>query len=281
ERILLHVQRPPLRYGLVPFLRRKVHDGILVVTDRQVLFLADVLPPGSAYVDWGYLARTIALERIVDVAAVRADPYPRLQVSVEATGGNERLDFDFTADALSELEHAAAVLQAFTPQAQGRQLRRRPYVAKELPSLSQEAEEPEPAELLEKLEGRLKGQLAAGEYALAQALAPAWPATKTGPRLLAVTERRFFIVPENGTAPMVFDLAAIASLQIRHSLLGSHLAIAVPGEGEVHRTTVDFDFPTAGRFLKLFRTARQLLSTPLRESRDGVAAAPPEGGGVR
>jgi len=269
ERILLHILRPPLSYGRLPFLRRHANDAILVATDRQVLFLADVLPPDSTYVDWGYVARTAAVERLTRVAITRTSPYPRLELEVEAGRGTERLAFDFPAEAVPALERAAALLEGFMPKAQGHYLRRRPHIAKELPSLDRE-EELIDMGLVAKLEERLKEHLAEGEPALARALAPAWPAKQLGPRLVAVTERRVLILPESGAPLDAFALEAISTLELRHSLLGCHLAIAVPARDAVERAVLDFDFPTAGQFVRLFRAARQLLSTPAERAVGGA-----------
>lgn len=66
ERILLFIERPEFAPpGRLALLRgRKLRQGLLVVTDRQLLTLLDSRPPDGTLVDWGYVAKATAVERI-------------------------------------------------------------------------------------------------------------------------------------------------------------------------------------------------------------------------
>jgi inorganic pyrophosphatase len=59
ERLLGYMLRSPVRYGGAWGLGRQrvAHEALVVITDQQVLLLADALPPDSTLVHWGYVAR--------------------------------------------------------------------------------------------------------------------------------------------------------------------------------------------------------------------------------
>ena len=64
-----------------------------------------------------------------------------------------------------------------------------------------------------------------------------------------------------------YDLAAISSAQLRHSLLGSSLSIFVPqSDGRTQQHVVPFHSPAIAWFLPLFTRLRVLLTGPYRNS---------------
>lgn len=271
ERILLHILRPPLSYGSVPLLRRRQsNEGILVITDQQLLFMIDILAPDATYVQWGYLVRAVALERLRAAEAVDAKPYPKLVVEVEASGGVERLGFDFPKSAWPDLERAVSILRRFIPGANGQYLRRLPEVAEDRPSINEQGDELGPAELVEKMEAKIKTSLAPGEFILSRALAPAWPDKKLGPRLLALTKDRLLIAPDGDGIVEQYGLPEISSARLENSFLGYQLDLALPRNGKVQRVVVDFDSPSAPRFCRFFVKARQLLATPIQGSAENL-----------
>ncbi len=272
ERILLHVLRPPLSYGSVPLLRRRQsNEGILVLTDQQLLFMIDVLAPDATYVQWGYLVRVVALERVRAADAVDAKPYPRLIVEVEASGGTERLGFDFPKSAWPDLERAANILRRFTPSPGEQHLRRLPEVTEDRPSINEKEDELGPADLVERVEAKLEARLGPGEFVLSRAMAPAWPDKKLGPRLLALTKDRMLIVPDGDGVVEQYSLSEISSARLENSFLGYQMDLALPRNGRVHRVIVDFDSPSAPRFCRFFVKARQLLATPVRANVENLS----------
>jgi len=279
ERILYHISRPSLSQGRLPFGRQRLHEAILVVTDQQLLFMSDALPPDATMVHWGYIARTAALERLRQVRVVPVANLVRLECEVEASGGVEHLAFSFPREASGDLERAADLLRRFLPSKGTTHLRRLPEVAKPLPSLERREEDREKEELAQRLEERVSGRLAEGDYILARALAPAWPAKKLGPRLLALSREWLFIIPEpeipeQGPALEAYDVREISSAEIRHSLLGCYLEVSIPRGAEVQRLRVDFDSPSGEYFTRLFVTLRQLLVTspacPVGQAKGGL-----------
>ena len=129
ERILATVERPPDSLdGRLGWRRRR--DGraaILLLTDRQLLWLVDHVPPGRYLLDWGVDAELLPLERLRDVG-----PPDRADRASGASGLTVRTDAGETAFPLPgelqpEAAAFAAVLARFVPeQGAGTVLRRYP-----------------------------------------------------------------------------------------------------------------------------------------------------------
>jgi len=263
ERILLHLLRAPMTYGNMRFLRRRqAHEGLVVVTDQQLLFMTDAVPPDATLIHWGYVARAVALERLRAVEIIHGESHLRLEAEVEAVEGTERLGFDFPVTAQADLEKVAAILRGFIPRTGERRLRRLPEVQEDRPSFDQVEDKLGAPELVEPLEAWLKEHLADGEFVLSRALAPAWPEKKLGPRLLALTKERLLVISQSRGNAEIYGVRDFSSAELRHSLLGCYLELAMPRNGSVERLVVDFDSPSGSRFTRFFVTARQLLATP-------------------
>ncbi len=155
ERLLAFVERPLLQHhtGLLGMQTRRSNEGLLLVTDRQALWLRDFLTPGSTFSEGSYIARTVQLERLQRITVLppgrtvgefagRLDandsPYQRLVLEVASAGGTELMAIEFAQK--TEIEKAlariAAILRAFLPQANGntdRRVRRLPVVEMWMP----------------------------------------------------------------------------------------------------------------------------------------------------
>lgn len=126
---------------------RHLHGGLLLITDRQILHVRDYAPPDVTLVEWGYLAHSWPLGRVVGVRMLPAgaplseralagwppevlthlagiasfdeatvpDRYARLVVALEASGGIELVGAGFPAGTEPLLERAAARIQRFVP----------------------------------------------------------------------------------------------------------------------------------------------------------------------
>jgi inorganic pyrophosphatase len=265
ERILMFIHRPATEAGGGFRLRRtKLREGIMVLTDRQVLFMIDSLEPGSLLVHWGYIARVSAVERIAGVQ-VRTGPHlVGLDVTFAAARGAETVSFELPASLKDAAEDAADLLRAFVPRTGTRALRRRYARAlpRELPSLAEyqgEAEVPAWAEAL-----------LPDERLLAWAQAP----LSGGPSpQLVVGERRVALTGGRRQTGGVEFIAVddITSLEMTLSLIGSGLEIAV-GDGEaVRRAALRFDYPAAPRFLAAFTAIRHLMGLPAGGATNGDA----------
>ncbi len=100
ERVLFFAERPefapPGRLAL--FHSQKLRQGLLVITNRQVLTMLDSLPPDSAMVDWGFIAKATAIERIESAWSERRDSAVEFNMAICAQGGTERYSLLFPGE---------------------------------------------------------------------------------------------------------------------------------------------------------------------------------------
>lgn len=65
-RIVSWVFRPAFKSGWL-WRRKQENDALFILTDRQLLWLTDTLPPGLTITDWGYRAASISLSKLAKV----------------------------------------------------------------------------------------------------------------------------------------------------------------------------------------------------------------------
>lgn len=270
ERLLAFVERPLLRHrtGWLGIQTWRSNEGILLVTDRQVLWLRDFLTPGSNFLSGGYIVHTAPLERLEHVIVLPAgpapaelvprleskdSPYMRLVMEVACASGSEFFVVEFPHGPETEkaLAHITSILRDFLPQANGyadRRLRRLPFVEPWIP-LGAEAEQLAglggivPAAIAQPLEQQLARLVdAMREELLASALVPALEDYASLPRLVALTRKALLVIEHVAEKQSPFtatradrheyvqryELAIISSAQLRYSLVGSSLSIFVP-----------------------------------------------------
>jgi hypothetical protein len=305
ERLLAFVERPLLRHraGLLGMQTWRSNEGLLVVTDRQVLWLRDFMAPGSGFLPGGYIAHSAPLERLQEIAVLSAgsvpeiyagrleskdSPYPRLVMEVASCAGSELFAVEFPQQAEMEkaLARITSILRGFLPYLDGTQDRR----VRRLPIV--EAWQPRGAEaqrlaglggivpqhIARRLEECLSQVVSEGGEALVSALIPALEEFKSPARLVALTRAELLVCEESNdtahrssrhSAQQVevrrFDLASISSAQLRYSLLGSGLSIFVPHpDGRTQQQVFPFHSPAIAWFLPLFTRLRLLLGGPYR-----------------
>jgi hypothetical protein len=303
ERLLAFVERPLLRHrtGLLGMQTWRFNEGLFLLADRQALWLRDFLAPGSALSEGGYIARMVPLERLRSIAVLSpgrtpvefADrleandsPYQRLVVEVVSAAGSELIAIEFPARAEAEkaLAQIAAMLRAFLPMEDGnadRRVRRLPVVDMWMPQ-GAEAERLTglggivPAPIARPLEQRLAERVQeCGEEVLVSALVPALEDFKTPARLVALTRQALLVIDDAGMGRRTtggvtkqvrrYELAAITSVQLRYSLLGSGLSLFVPQpDGRTQQLSFPFNSPAIAWFLPLFTRLRLLLGGPYR-----------------
>lgn len=188
ERILYAIERPPGESGLLKRVRgaRDARAALLVLTDRQLLWLIDHMPPTRYLLDWGVDAWLVALEALREVELERVAP-GGVQIRVRTGGGWSRFVLP------SELRAEALVMVALLRQWVGsgdNRLPRRQYAMEPLDF------DPEPASrfgqteeavaLLGSLEAELHPDPVLGSfYAPRREHVPeAWAAVFTASRLL-------------------------------------------------------------------------------------------------
>jgi len=283
------------------------NEGLFLVTDRQALWLRDFLAPGSGFLPGGYIAHSAPLEHLQGIANLPAgnvpvelasrlepgdSPYPRLVMEMASCTGSECFAVEFPQKA--EMEKALAqihsILRAFLPYPEGvddRRVRRLPIVEAWLPR-GAEAERLAglggivPVNIARRLEQRLASLLEGDEEELlVSTLVPALEDYKSPARLVALTRSALLVFEDvqgksrrsiwgqSSQAEQVlrYDLAAISSAQLRHSLLGSSLSIFVPQpDSRTQQYVFPFHSPAIAWFLPLFTRLRVLLSRPYRNS---------------
>jgi hypothetical protein len=305
ERLLVFLERPLLRRrtGLLGMQQYRANAGLLLVTDRQVLWLRDFFSPGASFFPEGYIARSIPLDRLVDVALVPAgipslsvgspleedtSPYVRLVLTAESRVGQERCEVAFPADKGNEqaLNRVLTVLRAFVPLIgpQERHLRRLPVIepwipqgteARRLAGLGGVVVDSAKRCLEQHLSETLR---ASGEELLVATTVPALEEHHSPTRLVALTRTAVFTfdaLSEKGhgrrKAPQEFsvqahryELAQVSSAQLSYSLLGSSLRLFLPQpQGRAQEVMIPFQSPAIAWFLPLFTRLRLALTTPL------------------
>lgn len=312
ERVLCFIERPRLRIsrGLLGLRARHLHEGLLLCTDRQVLWLRDVAAPDAAMVPWGYVARSCPVERLAGVHLVppgqgnstlglTTAPWARLVVRSAAAQGTAALVIEFPEIALPALQQAATLLEQFLPRPGGslqavvdRRVRRVPEVSAWQPR----ADEQEwlrqlgglvPSEARRRLEEALRRALHPQEQVLAQALAPALAGYAGGPRVLALTRERLLFgqtedTPSsrrgNSEPPTTMNpvpLEQVAAVQLQRSLLGCMFEVVMPAfDGRAHQPCIPFNSPGVVPFRAIYHRTRLLLAGPLSRKAGCVQIEP-------
>ena len=303
ERLLAFVERPLLRHraGLLGMQNWRSNEGLLVVTDRQVLWLRDFLAPGSGFLPGGYIAHSAPLERLQDIAVLPAgpvpesyagrfeskeSPYPRLVMEVASCAGGELFAVEFPQQAEMEkaLARIASILRGFLPYhngAEDRRVRRLPTVEVWQPR-GAEAERLAglggivPRHIAQELEQDLSQAVNEPGEILVSVLIPALEDYRSQARLVALTHSALLVCEERNdpsrrsgrhSSQQVemrrFDLAGISSAQLRYSLLGSSLSVFVPQpDGRTQQHVLPFHSPAIAWFLPLFTRLCLLLNGP-------------------
>lgn len=269
ERILFALTQPPPGQpsGLWPWQpRERATEGLLVLSSEQALLIADALPARGPDIEpFGYVARTVALERLADALVVADARSAALGLVVDARQGPARWAIAFPAPFRAILEEAVAYLRGYLPRPDDRRLRRlfRPEPL-DLP--------PAPADLLPpsaalaRLAEARQTALPPGESVLAEAYAPAWSASKAPARLLSVLRDRAVILADPGAGRRAarfgrsVPLADVVSLEVGHGLNGCWLALdTLRADGARERVAVEFASGAMPWFAPLYRLLRQLL----------------------
>ncbi|MCL5075777.1 MAG: inorganic diphosphatase [Chloroflexi bacterium] len=270
ERILLFISRPPVTSRWSFIRRKQLNEGILVITDRQVMMMTDTIPPDSTLVHWGYKARVSAIERLSTVYVNKDSSYAVLKLVFEALAGKETMTIEFPTDQWLWLERAKELLERFIPGEASTALRRlyqtegqkdrRGVVLVDWDDPAREASITELSAVLPQLLGE-------GEEVLAKALAPSWPAKRRLPTLLAVTNQRVLLLPTDyrraeSDGWEAYAIGELSSVELHHSLLGCWIELAVPAGDIIRRIRLEFESPSIRPFRSVFSATRQLMGQP-------------------
>jgi len=266
ERILFFAARPPFSPGSKLLSRpgQKLNQGLLVITDRQVMMMTDSLPPGSMMVNWGFVARTSAIERLVDVKLTRGGVSSQLEVSFSAEEGVESQSFVFPRNYHDALSEAVTLLDKFAHLDGSRYLRRTYETEVELSGRVLAAiKDYKPLD--EARIEELRHRAGEGEEVVAEATAEAMNGMATGPALV-LTDSRLILsrgAKKKGRSHITeFPISRISSVEITQSLVGSHFEVSVPRDGLVESVVLDYNYPDSPRFLRAFTLLRHLMGRP-------------------
>ena len=266
ERILFAVNRPAMKSEF----RRSWHSdgilqaGILFITDQQVVLVTEIIPPDQSKIRYGYVVQTGIPERIkaVDVKQVGANAC--IEVTWCASGGEQRVTWEFPIEASGELNQAADLLQRWQPVANERRLRRA-YGPEPIDAELSDPAASDPADIVpvvNRLTDVLTATLTPTERVLARALLPGWADSHKVTHLFVVTHRRALLLPDphgnHRLKPSFYPLERISSAECKSSILNSWVALNITDKGMVHRTEIRFPC-TASSFQTCFTVLRQQL----------------------
>ena len=267
ERILFFAARPSFSPGSkrLSLPKQRLREGLLVVTDRQVMMMTDSLPPDSTLVRWGFVARAGAIERLREVQLTQEGVSCQLDVSFGAAEGVERHSFVFPRNYNDALSEAVTLLDRFA-NIDGCRSPRRLYdtkveIAGRALSATSDNKSPDETRLEE-----LMHRVGEGEEVVAAAAARAVSGMATGPALL-LSDSRLALSPgakKKGRGAVVdFAIAQISSVELTQSLVGCHFEVSVPRGDDVDTVVLDYDYPDSPRFLRAFTLLRHLMGRPI------------------
>lgn len=241
ERILAAVERPPEPgAGLALWRRRERRAGLLVLTDRQLAWLVDHLPPNRYLVDWGVDATLVPLEALTSASVTGSG----LEVRVRSAD----LHIGLPPETRHELAALVTRLDAFVPTVAGTALRRR-YP---LEPVTFPVEDLQPYLQVEEAAARLaRLTVAAGRPVLACFYAPRRERVRRAVAL-ALTEEALLVDDERGGRRLA--VGALRSIELALSPLIGRLGI----DTGTQRTDVSYPAPlsvAATAFLRQLRRA--------------------------
>jgi len=280
ERVRFFVPRPRMASAVERSLlrRKRLAEGILILTTEQLIFLEEVLPPDVTEMPHGYLVRGTPAERIVDIVLDEQDSTRILGWATETDRGREWLQVEFPTARGDELRELRERLAAYLPRLHDQRLRRIYAPEAAAPDLRDPAaNHPRDAEpTIARLTARLGDALEPDETALAQAFIPAW--FEHGPgqaQLLVITTERVLLLAERDSRlNQIYSIEQISSLELRASILGSWLALWMPERGAV--TRIKIPFPSTGfGFQTCYRMLRQALANVPGSTKEVAACASP------
>jgi len=280
ERIRFFVPRPRMVSAVERSLmrRKRLAEGILVLTTEQLIFLEEVLPPDVTEMPHGYLVHGTPAERIVDIMLDELGSSLILGWATETNHGREWVRVEFPAARGDELRKLHDRLTAYLLRPHEQRLRRIYAPEAAAPDLRDPAandpRDPEPT--IARLNARLQETLEQDEIALAQAFVPSWFEHSPGQaQLLVITTMRVLLLAERDPRQdQIYAIAEISSLELRASILGSWFGLWIPKDGGV--TQIKIPFPSTGfGFQTCYRMLRQMLANVPGPTKEVVVCASP------
>ena len=263
ERILYASRRPAMfSQHKGSWLRReRLQEGVLILTNQRLIQLAELVPPNSANIRYGFHTAVGVLERLANVTLTSLETNILLRTEWHGTGGKLAIEWESPDHARTSLEELFMLLNGFQADVDARALRRAtpPLPPEKLPALTDTASS-DPNALIpinEQFSTGLAESLAPGEQTHAWALLPGWHNPKKGAQVLVVTEHRIFLLPDDS---LDISLGQIATLEYTSSILESSLAINFIEKGKLQREVIFFPYPAQDSFRDCFEAARRCMA---------------------
>ncbi len=262
ERILALVHRPPPPSHRGFFRREALPEALLLVTDRQMLLMADALPPDVTMVRWGFVAESGALGRLVTTTLDDVRRMPTLTAFFSAATGLTAVKFALPngREVLATVLH---ILHRFIPRPGSRAMQRRDEIWRESDNWAALRQfwrhDPNQWERFTDLRKEALQMLTEGELVCHYAVDPAWDKDRAA-LLLALTPSRL-ICAEEGVPLEHLRLGAIASASLQHAPIGSWFGVTVPEGSRMREYRFHCYAFTYAAFAGLFTLLRQGIGT--------------------
>jgi hypothetical protein len=265
ERILYALRRPamPSQRKRAWLRREQLQEGILLLTDQRLIHLAELVPPDSANIRYGFHTSMGVLERLykISVSNIRTGSL-LLTTTWSAHGGNASIEWELPDDGRASLDELTVLLEKFIVNDPNVcQLRRAGFSKPpdELPALMDTASS-DPDNLIpinERFSAALTESLYSNERAFAWAFLPEWADRKKGAQALVVTDHRIFLLPNHS---FEVSLSKVATLEYTSSILESSLAVTFIEKGKSQRRVIFFPYPAQDSFRNCFEAARHCMA---------------------
>jgi len=243
--------------------RSTLQAGVLILTDQRLIQLAELMPPDNANIRYGYHSTLSILERFAG-ATLQTTGGDNLLLcsSWSAKGGVRSVEWEAAAETRTEMQELVSYLQAFRADDPTTHALRRsspPPVPQPLPTLRDSAaNEPETlVPINERFSAAVTAVLSSGEEVHAWALFPDWFTPGKRGRVLVVTDRRIFTVPD-----LSFDvpLASVVTLAYASSILESFLIVDYFTGSKLCQIKLPFPYPAEGAFHECLEAARRCMA---------------------
>ncbi len=263
ERILYASRRPVLSSQQNRSWLRRDHlqEGVLILTTQRLIHLAELIPPDSANIRYGFHTTVGILERLTGVTLNPLGDNLLLRTEWRAANGTIAIEWEAPGYTRTSLEELVSLLMGFQVDADACALLRAspPVPPEPLPMLTDTASS-DPRELLpvnDQFSNALAESLFPGERPRAWALLPKWFQTQRGAQALVVTERRIFLLPDHS---LDISLDQIATLEYTSSILESSLVLNyIQNDGPQHNKIL-FPYPAQRFFRDCFESVRRCMA---------------------
>lgn len=268
ERILHFVPRPMMREspgGLLGLLGRRTrhNQGILILTDQQLLWMVDALPPMETVKGYGYIAKSCVIEHITQVWIVEEGGLVRFEITLMTPSRRqETISIPFPSASAGLLRQIVTFLEPFYDGQPERSLLRLSWLpATEIPLADLvEKDDADTRALFSGWQKQLGRILEDGELVVSQAVVPAW--VNGNPQLLTVTSSRVLLLGGETTGPQTYPLAHITSAELSHSVMQSWLCLWMADRARLLPVRVEFPLVVLGAFTRAYVAIRRGLTSP-------------------